>query len=151
MTTPTRTAIAAAAAALLILPPAVSADPSDASPEEIALRTADLDTAEAKWTAAGHRDYSFRIERLCFCSLEYTRRVRIRVVDGHPSGGGAPYRKINEVQELFDFVRGNLDDDELYVKYGAKLGVPKAIDTNPSFNTFDEEMSYRVDRFHVGG
>jgi hypothetical protein len=142
-------------AALLILPTSAPADPSDdwgdASPEEIALRTAELDAAEAKWTAAGHRDYSFKIRRFCFCFSPYTKPAQITVTDGHASGGGKSYRKINEVNELFHFLRDHLEDDELLVRYGARLGVPKSIDTNPSFNVFDEEVGYVVRHFTVGG
>ena len=154
MTNSSRILLLAALAALALPSSAVAAyddDWGNASPEVIAERTAALDVAEAKWTAAGHRDYSFRIRRYCFCIPGALGPAKITVTDGKPRGGGKWFREQNEIDELFETIRANLDSDGFEVRYGAKLGIPKAISLDPSLMTADEEVGYEVDRFRLGG
>lgn len=154
MTNSSRILLLAAVAALALPAPSIAAyddDWGDAPPEVIAERTAALDAAEAKWTAAGHRDYSFRIRRFCFCFQPALGPAKIQVRDGKPHGGGKWFREENEIDELFETIRANLDSDGFEVRYGAKLGVPKVISLDPSLMTADEEVAYEVDRFRLGG
>jgi hypothetical protein len=154
MTNSSRILLLAAVAALALPSSAVAAygdDWGDAPPEVIAERTAALDAAEAKWTAAGHRDYSFRIRRYCFCFLGALGPAKIKVTGGRPHGGGKWFKEENTIEELFETIRANLDSDGFEVRYGAKLGVPKAISLDPSLMTADEEVGYEVDRFRLGG
>lgn len=154
MTNSRRILILAAAAALAVPASAAAAyddDWGNATAEQIAERTADLDTAEAKWTAANLQDYSFRIRRYCFCFTQALGPAKVKVRDGKPHGGGKWFKEENTIDELFETIRANLDSDGFDVRYGGKLGIPKVISLDPSLMTADEEVGYEVDRFRLGG
>lgn len=110
----------------------------------VADRAAALASAEARWDIAAIDDYRYRIEQICFCLP--TRPVTTVVTGGVPKPTRPPYRRVNTVEKLFDFIRANLDNDNLTVKYSA-LGVPREIGSDPDFRIADEELYYTIDRF----
>ena len=65
---------------------------------------------------------------------------------GVPEPTRPPYRRVNTVEKLFAFIRANLDNDNLSVKY-SPFGVPREIGSDPDFRIADEELYYTVDRF----
>ena len=107
-------------------------------------RRAALEAAEASWAAAAISDYSYRIELICFCPP--TRPATTVVNGGVPERTRPPFRKVNTVEKLFAFIRANLDNDNLTVKY-SPLGVPREIASDPDFRVADEELYYTIDRF----
>ncbi len=107
-------------------------------------RRAELEAAEATWEAAAVSDYRYRIELICFCP---PARPATTVVDGGvPEPTRPPYRRVNTVEKLFGFIRANLDNDNLTVRY-SPLGVPRQIGSDPDFQIADEEQYYTIDRF----
>ena len=110
---------------------------------------AKLERAEQRWKDSGILNYSYKIRRVCFCSVDFTRKVTINVQNGKPRNTPRNYRDVNKVEKLFDVIRDGLDAEVLKARYRSRTGVPRSIYIDRSFMIADEEIGYEITRFVV--
>ena len=106
------------------------------------------------WESQALRDYSFEVQRLCFCPVR--ERVRVRVVDGAVAGavdlvageelGGDEVRWYLSIDGLFDL----LDDaysqgaHRIEVDFHASQGHPTHLWIDYHENIADEELGFTL-------
>lgn len=106
------------------------------------------------WDSQGLRDYSFEVQRLCFCPVR--ERVRVRVVDGAVAGavdlgageelGGDEVRWYLSIDGLFDL----LDDayaqgaQRVEVDFHASRGHPTHLWIDYDEKIADEELGFTL-------
>jgi hypothetical protein len=116
----------------------------------------ELERAEAKWDRFGPDSYVYAIRVLCFCPVEYTTPVRVRVEDGVAVertyvDTGTPVPSALEdhfpaVDGLFDMLRRAYADeaDEVIVSYDPGLGYPTELSIDRDEQLADEEIAVTV-------
>lgn len=109
----------------------------------------------ARWAEVRTPEYSYAVERLCFCGFA-AMPVRVTVAEGVVTdrtfvGSGEPVpEELGElfpsVDGLFDVLLDAIERDayELEVTYDADTGVPLDIAIDYEFNVRDEELGFRV-------
>lgn len=126
--------------------PAPTLDPRPA-------RAAELEAAADRWTTTGYVAYSFTLERRCFCLPEGLGPWTVTVVAGEASVvdatgetpdpsrvSGVPFT----IDELFAFLRMQLDADDFTVSYDPVTGAPLEVAIDPSVMMADEETGFLV-------
>jgi hypothetical protein len=99
--------------------------------------------AKRHWREQRARDYTYLIERTCFCLPEGP--VRVRVVNRRPRKTPDGYESVDTARELFALAaRALRSEGEHTVRYRPRLGLPKLIAADPILNAADEEYSYRI-------
>lgn len=114
-----------------------------------------LESARARWEAAGVTSYSFVMQRFCFCGHDLHRPVRIDVGsegvlsavyvdDGEPLG--IPLDEVDTIESLFAEIQDALDRDahEVLAEYDAGLGYPKSVSIDFILEAIDEEMAFSI-------
>lgn len=124
--------------------------PLDAAGEKLA-------AAEARWNASGPRDYTFDVQRLCFCPSVPVVRVVVRggvpvsAVDGSTGAAvdTAQFRDLLTVNRVFALLRRVLDGRpaKFDVEYDAQLGYPRRADLDPIANAIDDEQVIQIVAF----
>ncbi|MGH7507018.1 MAG: DUF6174 domain-containing protein [Longimicrobiales bacterium] len=146
-----------AALALLVLsaPPLLGAQCSITGPGE----AGDLEDARERWAAAAIDNYTFVLQRSCFCAGG-NEPVRIVVRDGVPASytvveTGDPLPQewreaYPTVEELFDIIEDAIEDaDEIVVSYDSARGYPVRVDIDYIGRAIDDEMGYIISEFRV--
>ena len=119
-------------------------------------RSADLDIARQRWSAARPAEYAYTLRRSCFCGPEVTRPVQVTVRNGtvvelRYADTGAPVDQ--RWAPLFPSIDGLfaiIDDavarraERLDLEFDATLGHPLKIDIDYSTRLADEEITYTV-------
>ena len=105
--------------------------------------------------------YSYDYRNVCFCVLEATRPVRIRVHDQVrvsvatlAEGSPIPRERWSEfltVEEIFDTIRQALDQGAASVRvtYDASLGYPRDVFIDFDERIADEERAFTLDNLVV--
>jgi hypothetical protein len=96
----------------------------------------ELERAAARWDRFGPDSYAYAVARVCYCPVESTMPVRVRVEHGVAVertyvGSGEPVpdamsHLFPTVEDLFDILRQAYDEDahEVRVSYDPDLGYP---------------------------
>jgi hypothetical protein len=111
----------------------------------------DLDRARATWQSAAIRDYTYVVQRGCFCAPDALGPVRVTVEDGVVTeavylDSGRPVGAFGNlfpaVEGLFDLIRDAVADKayRVDVAYDAELGFPTVIDIDYIENAVDDEL-----------
>jgi hypothetical protein len=112
-----------------------------------------LETARARWDAAGVDDYSYTISRGCFCPPEFIGPFQVAVRDGaivSATRDGAAVDtaqvQIPTVPAIFDEIAEAIEAGaaEVRVTYDATLGYPTDVWIDQDRMMADEEMGYAV-------
>lgn len=119
----------------------------------------ELQTNQQKWQKAGIDDYSFTLQRNCFCRGDATRPVNIEVQDGkiasatfadtgEPLPADTDFNKLT-VNDLFKQVGEVLSSgaERVDVKYDPKYGFPTSIYIDRSSQIADEEVGFTISNF----
>ena len=116
----------------------------------------ELERAEAKWERFGPDSYVYAIRVLCFCPVDYTTPVRVRVENGVAvertyvdTGMPVPTALEDQfptVDGLFDMLRRAYADeaDEVIVSYHPSLGYPTELAIDLEEQLADEEIAVTV-------
>ena len=123
-----------------------------------------LDANRKKWDSLGIDDYSFTLQRSCFCTPDSTRPVNIKVRDG--SVTSARYADTNELipddrqtnkqsiynmnaDGVFNLVEQGIKSGaaQVDVKYDAQYGLPTSIYIDQNQQMADEEVGYTISNF----
>ncbi|MEZ5451491.1 MAG: DUF6174 domain-containing protein [Thiothrix sp.] len=121
-----------------------------------------LDANRAKWEAQSIPDYSFTLERSCFCAEDARSPINIEVVGGKISSAtfkdsGEPvpdelgYNKLT-VDDLFDTIQQAIKDGaaQVDVTYDQQYGIPTSIYIDQNRQIADEEVSLTTSNFEPG-
>jgi hypothetical protein len=100
----------------------------------------ELTRHEKMWKSTGLRDYSYKLNMICYCTYPFAYPVTIRVKDGKVvSGVDADGKIVNDlskllsIPELFDATRQALYEGQLVrAMYDATQGFPTAISLDRS-------------------
>jgi hypothetical protein len=116
----------------------------------------ELEQAEARWDRFGPESYVYAVRRICFCLVEETGPVRVRVDDevavewtyvatGNPLPESARPR-FPSVDGLFAILREAYAEDahEVQVSYDPELGYPTDFSIDYEEQVADEELGMRV-------
>jgi hypothetical protein len=116
----------------------------------------DLERAQATWNRFGPDSYVYAMARICFCPVEYTMPVRVRVVQGVAVertfvGTGDPVPESMEhlfptIDGLFDILRQAYAEDahDVRVSYDPDLGYPTEFGIDYDEHVADEELGVNV-------
>jgi hypothetical protein len=116
----------------------------------------ELERAEARWDRFGPDSYVYAIRVLCFCPVEYTTPVRVRVENGVAvertyvdSGMPVPSALEDQfptVDGLFHMLRRAYADeaDEVIVSYDPGWGYPTELSIDYELQLADEEIAVTV-------
>ncbi len=123
-----------------------------------------LDANRKKWNSLDIQDYSFTLQRNCFCRGDAIRPINIEVRDG--SVAKATYadtgellpddRKTNKqsvynlnADGVFNLVEQGIKSGaaKVDVRYDKQYGLPTSIYIDQSFQIADEEMGYTISNF----
>ncbi|UOG91105.1 MAG: DUF6174 domain-containing protein [Candidatus Thiothrix sulfatifontis] len=123
-----------------------------------------LDANRKKWNSLDIQDYSFTLQRNCFCRGDAIRPINIEVRDG--SVAKATYadtgellpddRKTNKqsvynlnADGVFNLVEQGIKSGaaKVDVSYDKQYGLPTSIYIDQSFQIADEEMGYTISNF----
>lgn len=125
--------------------------------EVLATARTSLAAAQARWTAAGVRDYHFTYNTVCFCPPREDARVVVRagaVVSAtwQPSGTALTADELAQlptVEGLFGKVAAACDQQAVQVQasYDPRLGYPESIWVDYWANVADDEMGWRLKDF----
>lgn len=115
----------------------------------------DLAEARARWEAVDVSDYTYTIERQCFCPEQYRGPFAVQVEDGAIteatwSGGAAGDDvEIPTVEALFQLIARSYAEgaDEVRVTYDGPRGYPTSVWIDRSRGMADEEVGYTVSAF----
>ena len=106
------------------------------------------------WESQALRDYSFEVQRLCFCRV--LKRVRVRVVDGAVAGavdlvageelGGDEVRWYLSIDGLFDLLDNAYSQGahSVEVDFHASRGYPTHLWIDYHENIADEELGFTL-------
>jgi hypothetical protein len=104
------------------------------------------------WAGHGYSDYSYTLERLCFCVLHSPISIDVaggevvaaRYANGSGVLGQEALSSLPTVEGLFRIIEEALADrvDALHVTYHRTLGYPESISIDRRFGTADDEISY---------
>jgi hypothetical protein len=116
----------------------------------------ELGRAEARWERFGPESYVYAVRRICYCLVEETGPVRIRVEDGVAvewtyvdTGNPLPEAarpRFPRVDGLFDILREAYGEDahDILVSYDPDLGYPTDFSIDYEEQVADEELGMRV-------
>lgn len=112
----------------------------------------ELNRQRRRWRAQSIDDYTYTVQRICFCLPDYTAPVRVRVRDGAVTersyaerSGEVPAEDARfwpPVEGLFDLVQDAIDRDahSIQVQYHPELGYPTSVQIDYDQMMADEEL-----------
>jgi len=116
----------------------------------------ELERAEARWDRFGPDSYVYAVRRICYCLVEETGPVRVRVEGGvavewtyvataDPLPESARPR-FPTVDGLFDILREAYAEDahDILVSYDPDLGYPTEFSIDYEEQVADEELGMRI-------
>jgi len=116
--------------------------------------------ARARWEASAPSDYSFVLERNCYCAAPNHVRIQVRggkVVQVEDLQSGrrltdeailAQYPTIDQLLALIDRAVQKKPDN-LTITYDRHLGYPSRIYIDYSYRMADEEVDYHITEFDL--
>jgi hypothetical protein len=116
----------------------------------------ELEKAQARWDRFGPDSYVYALARICYCRVEYTTPVRVRVEHDVavawtfvPSGDPVPESMEHlfpTIDGLFDILRQAYAEDahEVQVSYDPDLGYPTDFGIDYDEQIADEELGIDV-------
>ena len=118
----------------------------------------ELAAARARWERSGTTSYEYRLQRACFCGLEFLRPVRVTVEAGAVVAAvfadtGEPVRTplsdVETIDDLFDEIQDAIDREAFRIDatYDPDLGFPVDVAIDFEEWTIDEEMAFSVRSF----
>ncbi|HYE96219.1 MAG TPA: DUF6174 domain-containing protein [Rubricoccaceae bacterium] len=113
----------------------------------------DLAQARARWERAGLDDYTFTLQRNCFCPEEYRGPFEVQVEndrivrvtrEGQPADQHVA--QVPTIEELFGLLEGAYagSAERVVATYDAALGYPVEFFIDESTQIADEEIGYHV-------
>lgn len=116
-------------------------------------RQAELDANRSVWDDAAITEYTYELNRLCYCGLAGALNVTVvdqAVVAATRADGGpiAPRELdvVETVDDLFDVIQRAIDERAFSyrVEYDPELGYPTLVDLDPIREAIDEEVRYEA-------
>jgi len=116
----------------------------------------ELERSEAKWDRVGPESYVYAVRRICFCLVEESGPVRVRVEDGVAvewtyvaTGNPLPEAarpRFPTVDGLFDILREAYAEDahDVQVSYDPNFGYPSEFSIDYDEQVADEELGMRI-------
>ncbi|MFK7795748.1 MAG: DUF6174 domain-containing protein [Gammaproteobacteria bacterium] len=112
-----------------------------------------LHEVQSEWNAQGNTSYSYVVEKQCFCSPDYTRKMRVSVVDGHVFA--AQYldtaeqvpeeilKQLSTISQWFDRIATAHDYEfgKVEVSYDSELSYPNKISIDKHKQRSDDEFT----------
>jgi hypothetical protein len=139
----------------LVLALALAAAACSRSP--LGLAEDELSDARARWAASGVRDYTYRVQRVCFCPGIPTFVVTVRsgaFVSATDLQTGAPadtagYSEYLTIDKIFILLDRHVAQKPAKFKgtYDDALGYPIRVEIDPVLNAVDEELTINVSGF----
>lgn len=117
-----------------------------------------LDKNRQKWEEQGIDDYSFTLQRSCFCIQDAVKPVNIEVQngkvasatfeDGTPLPDNLNYNKLS-IDDLFDTIENAIDNGaaSVNVEYDSETGMPTSIYVDQLEFAADDEFGLNVSNF----
>ena len=144
-------ALAVAVAACSTLPPGSVGPTGPIADRASAQRTV--------WTSQQIRNYTFTIERQCFCPEDYRGPFQVTVVEGVGTlvtfqGGVANPERVANLPKTMEAVFALIIENaptEPDVVYDDRFGFALRIDIDPIKDAIDDESTYVISNFHVTG
>lgn len=111
-----------------------------------------------KWKSMGWSQYSFVLERQCFCPPEYRKATQIFVrdgkvvnanyVDGKTAVSANVLADLTTIEDWFEVIRNAVERkaDQLNVVYDSELGYPKEIEIDMRARRADDEQSVVISK-----
>jgi hypothetical protein len=122
-------------------------------PDPWRVRQAELDVNRSVWEDAAITEYTYELNRLCYCGLAGTLTVTVAdhavVAVTREDGERIPPQDLHVVEtvdDLFDVIQRAIDEKAFRytVEYHAELGYPTLVDLDPIRNAIDEEVRYEA-------
>jgi hypothetical protein len=114
----------------------------------------ELETNRNRWQSVGFADYTYRVDRACFCGfaglaeIEVRNSVIVAVTQVHDGSAVEPefFQFYDTVEDLFDLIEDAIarEPQVLNVEYDAQLGYPTSIELDYAFNVADDELTVTV-------
>ncbi len=109
------------------------------------------------WASLGIRNYTFSIERQCFCPEEWRGPFDVTVVEGEATlvtyqGGVAVPERVESLPRTMEAVFALVIENapsEPEVVYDDRFGFPLRIDLDPIKNAIDDETTFVISNFRV--
>ena len=115
-----------------------------------------LNLNKQKWSDLNWRDYSYTYQQSCFCALDYTRAMRVKVENNQPVSAyfidtKAPVpayllKDIEAIEQLFVVLFDALQNkaDRFIVSYHKDYGFPEHIDIDQRLRRADDERTIAI-------
>ncbi|NQW18639.1 MAG: hypothetical protein HQ478_14275 [Chloroflexi bacterium] len=114
--------------------------------EDLLEAQTNLDTALQKWRRTNYRDYTFTLDRSCFCPGAGRHNIKVesrRMASATFEGSDRlPGGRLFTIDELFEEVQKAIDSrfSEVDVTYDESFGYPIAMSFDIARNTVDDEL-----------
>lgn len=120
-----------------------------------------LDTAEALWKQKRPEHYAYQLQPSCFCPVEYTQPIAIRVFKGVVQQADLVTSKkplpaerkadAKTIEDLFKLIREAIERPaaSVNVSYDQRYGFPSSINIDLDQMMADEEIYYTATAFKV--
>lgn len=114
----------------------------------------ELEANRNRWQSVGFTDYTYRVDRACFCGFFGLAEIEVRngvivavtqVEDG-TSVDPEFFQFYDTVEDLFDLIEDAIarEAEVLNVEYNDQLGYPTTIELDYAFNVADDELTVTV-------
>lgn len=114
----------------------------------------ELEANRNRWQSVGFTDYTYRVDRACFCGFFGLAEIEVRdgviVAVTHAEDGTAVdpefFQFYDTVEDLFDLIQDAIAREAavLDVEYDDQLGYPLRIELDYAFNVADDELTVTV-------
>ncbi len=133
--------------------PEVVLSPASSGPVSDSL----LQASQARWSASRIDSYWYRFRWICYCGIDYVRRVDIHVKSGVVTSvidaeTGKPLTaqevaNYRTIEGLFDFVRGAIDRpaDSVNGAFDSNLGIPITMGVDYEAGLADDELGFQIE------
>lgn len=117
----------------------------------------ELQVNRSRWQAAGIVDYTYQVDRGCFCGFAGPHEIQVRdglivaVIDLRDGSAVEAqfFDFFDTVEDLFDIIERAIANQAavLEVDYHVQLGYPTRIELDGALNVADDELTVTVSRF----
>eukprot|EP01024_Parvocaulis_polyphysoides_P003666 TRINITY_DN10977_c0_g2_i1.p1 TRINITY_DN10977_c0_g2~~TRINITY_DN10977_c0_g2_i1.p1 ORF type:complete len:220 (-),score=13.78 TRINITY_DN10977_c0_g2_i1:111-770(-) len=104
-----------------------------------------------KWLQSNVRQYSYSVQRICYCPPEASRQIQVEVCDNKLSIVPQQYKQFNTIDKIFQFVEGQFqrNPSNITIQYDSTFGFIKYVSLDQNKFSASEEIGLRVDNFVI--
>lgn len=131
--------------------------PTPATAETYFIANRDLLAAETRWRQTRPANYTYTLQRSCFCTPEFRKPIALEVsgstvMKSTVDGLALPLERRADalsVEGLFDIIRKAIDSKaaRIDVQYDPNYGLPLSVSIDQNSRVADEEMYYTASDF----